>query len=116
MPLLVRLIVRAQLPLESVESARPNRSGILQPRYKIPEALGTQGLHPGLALRANGHEPSLAQHFQMLGDGRCAHIEFIDKFARRPLALCKQFNNSTACRVSDGEYALHARTFKPFLN
>ena len=45
------------------------------------EAGGIEGLDARLALGANGDETGFAQHFQVLGNGRGAHVEFVDEFA-----------------------------------
>src|SRR5579859_365098 len=71
---------RAQIVVEPVEALLPELAIVLHPLMHFLEGGGLQPARTPLRFASVGDQPGALQHFQVLGDGRHAHVERLGQF------------------------------------
>ena len=104
---------RASSVAERVQALVPERAERLEPRVDLLQRRGSTAYSRRVALGADGREAALAQHAQVLGDGRLGDPELrlddgADR-ARRPLAVGQQLQDPPPDRVAEDVERVHAR-------
>src|SRR5438874_11233339 len=87
---------RVEVSLEPVQALRPQTSIGLQPLVKLAERLRADPVDAALRLGPDGDQPGLAQHPQVLRDGRLAHLELADERSDRTLLHPEEIEYSPA--------------------
>jgi hypothetical protein len=68
---------------ERIDLRGPEMSERVEPGVEFLEGLGSQAIQTALRLNTRFHEPALAQHPKVLGDGRLRQAECAFKLANR---------------------------------
>jgi hypothetical protein len=81
---------------EGVKAFRPERAIGPQPPVDLGEGFWTQRVQTPLAIRAHRDEPSLAQHFEVLGHAGLAQLKALHQLSGVPLAVAQQVEDLSA--------------------
>jgi len=81
---------RVEVPFEIVEARRPEEPVGLEPFVNGTQSLRANTVEAALGVHANIYKARLSEHAQMLGDGRLADGELVDKVANGALPFAKQ--------------------------
>src|SRR5688500_8563920 len=89
----------------------PEVAEAVQPGIDFRQWVGLDRVDTPRPVSANGREPALAKHLQLLRDRRLRDRElpgdYLYDFARRVLALGKQLENSTTHRIAEDFERMH---------
>lgn len=87
--------------VEFVESAFPELAILFEPCGDLREWLGLQATRAPLAVAAGDHQARALEHFEVLGDGRLAHVKGAGQLGDGGVARGKAREDGTARRVSE---------------
>ena len=109
-------IIGPELALEGIEPAAPLFARPAEPAVHFVERRPIQGLDARLAFGPADDQTSGSEDIQMLGNGRRAHVEFLDQVSGCPIADGEQLNDASAGRIGEGGKAVHPSIIKNKLN
>jgi len=98
-----------KVAFESIHMSGPEPTERSQPGLDLLKWLRSQSVETALGVHRGFHETGLAQHSQMLGNGRLRHAKLTLDLSHRLLGRDQQAQDRTAVRLrNDFEYGFHS--------
>jgi hypothetical protein len=98
-----------EVPFEGVDVSGPEPAELSQPHIDLLKGFGSQPVETALRIYCGFHETGLAQHPQVLGDGRLGHAEAALDLTHRLLGCNQKAQYRAAIRLgNDFERRFHS--------
>jgi hypothetical protein len=103
------LIHSIKVAFESIQVSGPEAAEPSQPGIQLLKWFGFEPVETALGVHCGLHETSVAQHAQVLGNGRLRHTELALNLSHRLLGQDQEAQYRAAVRLrNDFEYRLHS--------
>lgn len=106
------LVFRAELSFERIEAFFPEAFCFREPGLDFAKASRIERVNPPLALSADGDQPRLAQHFQMLRNRRSSHVESLDDLSCRSITHREHLHDAPARGIGKSSETEHGDSYK----
>jgi hypothetical protein len=90
-----------KVPLEAVESLIPESPVGLDPCIDLAKRLRPQPVEASLGIDADVDESRVAEHAEVLRDGRLAHRQPVHELAHGSLSVAQQVEDAAAVRFGE---------------
>src|SRR5262249_34577484 len=98
-----------EVTFESIDVSGPEPAERSQPGIHLLKGLRSQPVETALCVHGGLHETGLAQHPQLLGDGRLRHLELTLDLSNRLLGRGQETQDRASVRLRDDvEHGFHA--------